>query len=180
MRIISGERRGTLLYGPEVKDIRPTTDRAKESLFNIINTKIINSTFLDLFSGSGAIALEAKSRGAKEVIAVDMSIQSKALINKNINKTNLNIQFVYQDVFSYINKLSSKFDIIFLDPPFSFSDDSILQIVNNILTNSLLEDDGYIIVERAYKKENEHLFEAFENVKIKKYGKVSFIFIGKR
>ena len=89
MRIISGTARGTKLYTLEGQATRPTLDRVKESLFNIIQNEISNSIFLDLFSGSGAIGLEAASRGAKKVILCDKSKDAIKIINKNIDKTHL-------------------------------------------------------------------------------------------
>ena len=89
MRIISGTARGTKLFTLEGQTTRPTLDRVKESIFNIIQSQIINSNFLDVFSGSGAIGLEAASRGAKKVILCDKSKDAINIINKNIEKTHL-------------------------------------------------------------------------------------------
>ena len=89
MRIISGSARGTKLYTLEGETTRPTLDRVKESLFNIINNEIPNSIFLDLFSGSGAIGLEAGSRGAKKVILCEKNKKAIEIIKKNIEKTQM-------------------------------------------------------------------------------------------
>ena len=89
MRIISGTARGTKLFTLEGETTRPTLDRVKESIFNIIQNEVQNSIFIDLFSGSGAIGLEAASRGAKRVILCDKSKQAINIINKNIEKTHL-------------------------------------------------------------------------------------------
>ena len=89
MRIISGTARGTKLYTLEGLNTRPTLDRVRESLFNIIQNEVKESIFLDLFSGSGAVGLEAASRGAKEVIICDKSKEAVQIINKNIEKTHL-------------------------------------------------------------------------------------------
>ena len=89
MRIISGTARGTKLFTLEGETTRPTLDRVKESMFNIIQNEVLNSIFIDLFSGSGAIGLEAASRGAKKVILCDKSKQAISIINKNIEKTHL-------------------------------------------------------------------------------------------
>ena len=89
MRIISGTARGTKLYTLDSLETRPTLDRVKESIFNIINQDIQNTVFLDLFSGSGAIGLEAVSRGAKKAILCDNSKSAVDIINKNIEKTHL-------------------------------------------------------------------------------------------
>ena len=95
MRIIGGKARGTKLYTLEGENTRPTLDRVKESLFNIIQTEIPNSIFLDLFSGSGAIGLEAVSRGAKKAILCDKSKDAIKIIEKNIKKTHLEEKIEY-------------------------------------------------------------------------------------
>ncbi len=177
MRVISGTKRGTKLYGPNENKIRPTTDRSKESLFNIINQRIYNSNFLDLFAGTGAIGLEAKSRGAKLVICVDKLQESINLIKENVNKTKLEISVQKRDVESFIKTTSIKFDIIFLDPPYLYTNEYVSEIVNLIFQNELLKENGMIIIEREYRKENEDLFSKYDFVDIRKYGKVSFIFI---
>ena len=92
MRIIAGEKRGTKLYTLEGLNTRPTLDRVKESLFNIIQSKIRDSIFLDLFAGSGAIGLEAVSRGAKKAILCDSNKQAIQIIKKNIEKTRISRQ----------------------------------------------------------------------------------------
>ena len=89
MRVISGKARGLKLNTPKNEDVRPTTDRVKESLFNIINRKIYEAKVLDLFAGSGAIGIECASRGAKKVVLCDNSKEAINIINKNIEKTHL-------------------------------------------------------------------------------------------
>ncbi len=175
MRIISGMKKKMVLYGPKTKNIRPTTDRAKESLFNILNLKVKDSVFLDLFAGSGAISLEAKSRGAKEVYAIDNSNESILLIKKNQEKTNLDINIVNSSVKNYVNNVNIKYDIIFLDPPFNFSDENIKNILNIIFQRELLKEGGTLILERETNNENEEIFSEYKNIKVKKYGKVSFV-----
>lgn len=92
MRIIAGEKRGTKLYTLEGLNTRPTLDRVKESLFNIIQSEIRESVFLDIFAGSGAIGLEAVSRGAKKAILCDNNKQAIQIIKKNIEKTRVSKQ----------------------------------------------------------------------------------------
>lgn len=178
MRIIAGSKRRTNLYGPDTKNIRPTTDRAKESLFNLIGLKIKESIFIDLFSGTGAIALEAKSRGAKKVIAVDKAQESIELIQKNSKKSNLDLEIMQKDVNNFLEDTLIKADIIFLDAPFNIEDSLIIQLIDKIQKKNLLKDTGLLIVERQTKKENEEIFMKYNKFKIKKYGKVSFIMIG--
>ncbi len=126
MRIISGKARGKKLKSPKNSEIRPTLDRVKESLFNIISSKIRDSVFLDLFCGSAAIGLEALSRGAKMVYFIDNNEESVKLANENIQSCNFdkksyNVQKT--DALSFISKSTNaniKFDIIFIDPPYGF------------------------------------------------------------
>ena len=89
MRVISGKARGTKIYTLDENITRPTLDRVKESIFNIIQPKVEDSIFLDLFAGSGAIGIEAASRGAEKVILCDKSKEAIGVINKNLDKTHL-------------------------------------------------------------------------------------------
>ena len=120
MRIISGKARGTKLYTLEGNITRPTLDRVKESVFNIIQNNIIESVFVDLFSGSGAIGLEAASRGAKKVILCEKDKNAANIIKKNIEKTHLNENTILYNM-NYekmIEELNEKIDIIYIDPPY--------------------------------------------------------------
>ena len=110
MRIISGKARGTKLYTLEGDTTRPTLDRVKESLFNIIQNQIIGCTFLDLFSGSGAIGLEAASRGAKKVILCEKNSNAIEIINKNIEKTHLkeNVELNKTSFENLLKKINDK------------------------------------------------------------------------
>ncbi len=179
MRIIAGTKKRTNLYGPNVDKIRPTTDRAKESLFNILNLKVKNSIFLDLFAGTGSISLEAKSRGAKEVYTVDKLEESISLIKKNKDKTKLEINVIKKDVLVYLNSEKKDYDIIFMDPPFKITDEEILNMIDIIYEKNLLKEDGILIIERESNKKNEETFSKYENIEVRKYGKVSFIILGR-
>lgn len=122
MRIISGSARGTHIEAPEGLDTRPVTDKIRQSLFNIWQFSIPGSRFLDLFSGSGSMGLEALSRGADEVIMVEKSPKAAAVIRKNMKTChfeNRNAEVCQDDVFNVIERLSDqnrKFDLIYLDP----------------------------------------------------------------
>ncbi|MGL5021024.1 MAG: 16S rRNA (guanine(966)-N(2))-methyltransferase RsmD, partial [Mycoplasmatales bacterium] len=118
MRIIAGEYRGMILVGPKNNDIRPTMDRAKEGLFNVINQDIYMADFLDLFSGSGSIGAEAISRGAKSVVFVEQERHAIDLINQNTRRFEDVYQIVRNDVLSYTKNCTNTFDFIFLDPPY--------------------------------------------------------------
>ena len=180
MRIISGRARGTKLYTLEGDSTRPTLDRVKESIFNIIQSDIKDSIFLDLFAGSGAIGLEAASRGAKKVILCDKSKDAMQIIKKNIMKTHLE-----NEVETYLldfrvllkDKLNEKLDIVYIDPP--YESDFAIQAVNIILENDLITKDSLILIETDRKEEVEEKLKKV-NLRIvdeRKYGRAEIFFL---
>ena len=123
MRVIAGKARRLPLVAPEGRDTRPTTDRIKETLFNILQDDVPGSYFLDLFSGSGGIGIEALSRGAREAVFVEFGKEALACIRANLNKTKLMDQAMVLPVevtygISKLAKMGKKFDIIYADPPY--------------------------------------------------------------
>ncbi len=135
MRIISGSMRGTKLYTLEGENTRPTLDRVKEALFSKINMMLEDSNVLDLFSGSGALGLEALSRGAKQAVLCDSSREAMKIIKQNVEKTKtsdstLLLNYDYKRALE--NLRNGQFDIIFLDPPYktNFAEDAIKIIYN--------------------------------------------------
>lgn len=154
MRVISGKCRGTHLMAPEGMETRPTTDRIKETLFNMIAFDIPECQFLDLFSGSGAIGIESLSRGAERAVFVDQGDKALACIKGNLEKTKLtgNAQVMGMSVLEAIKALGRSkdvFDIIFMDPPYALEETQ--QILEAIDENGLLHEEGYIILERSSK-----------------------------
>lgn len=150
MRIISGTRRGHKLAEIKGDDIRPTTDRVKESIFNLISEHVPDAVVLDMFSGSGALSFEALSRGASRAVCIDADKRSVAVIQKNaedLGFTDL-CEIVNQSCFDYIKRTNIKFDIVFLDPPYNkgFIEPALRAIVeNNILSQggiAVLESDS--------------------------------------
>lgn len=121
MRVITGSARGRRLYTPEGYDVRPTTDKVKESIFNIIQFKIGGASVLDLFAGTGQMGIEALSRGARKAVFVDSSRKSLETVKMNIDLCKLNdlSSVVFSDAYSYLSSCCEKFDVIFLDPPYS-------------------------------------------------------------
>jgi len=182
MRVISGSARGTVLHSIEDISTRPTLDRVKESLFNIIQNYIEDTTVLDLFAGSGAIGIEFLSRRAKQVYFCDKSSKAVAMIEKNLKKTKLKEKaIVYnKDYIDCINTVKNiKFDIIFLDPP--YKEEFALDAIEKISNLQLLKDDGIIIIETD---EPERDINRINNMNInykiydlRKYGRVSLIFL---
>lgn len=172
MRIISGKWKGRRLAEPRNMDIRPTTDRAKEGLFNTINYYIEESDFLDLFCGAGSIAFEAKSRGANRVVAVDSSSESKRVFKMNEEKMNSGIEFIGSDVFRYLERDNNTYDYIFMDPPYDMDKGEIDKIMTRVVT--MLNPEGQIILEFPSRSRFE--FADVKLFKEKKYGKSTFYF----
>ena len=185
MRVISGKARGTKIYTLDEKITRPTLDRVKESIFNIIQSKIQDCIFLDLFAGSGAIGIEAASRGAEKVILCDKSKDAIQIINQNLEKTHLKEKAeVYNtDYLICLEKLQErkqKLDIIYIDPPYALN---LIEIsINKILEMDNINENTLIILETD---DDERILK-FLNSKTKlnildqrKYGRAYIIFITK-
>lgn len=182
MRIISGKARGTKLYTLEGIEItRPTLDRVKESMFNIINNEIYGATVLDLFAGSGAIGLEFASRGANKVYMCDNSKQAIEIINKNVQKTHLEeVSNIYKgDYQEMLIKLKSKkFDLIYIDPPYKTN--YIKKSIEKIIELDMISKEGKIIAETDELQKILEDIKKIENISItdqRKYGRVSLIFL---
>lgn len=156
MRVIAGTARGHNLAAPEGLSTRPTTDRIKETLFNIIAFDLNGCRFLDLFSGSGAIGIEALSRGAEKAVFVDSSPVCAKIIEDNLKHTKLypKGRIITDDVLSAIQRLSTegeRFDIIFMDPP--YMEGLVEPALNAIVKSGIVDTDCKIIVERGSKTE---------------------------
>lgn len=179
MRVISGKARGLKLNTPKNEDVRPTTDRVKESLFNIINSYVLDSNVLDLFAGTGSLGIECLSRGAKKCIFVDKSKESMAIVKSNIKKARvenesitLNIDFK-NAIISLGNK-GEKFNIIFMDPP--YYKNMFIDALSAVDENNLLEEDGIIVVEHdTVDSFPENVGRLYKN-RDKKYGKTTLTF----
>jgi len=151
-RIVAGLCKGIPLLAPEGLETRPTADRVKEALFSILQTRILDASFLDLFSGSGQIGLEAVSRGAKKAVLIESSEKSQEIIRKNIEKTKLsqNVLLLGSDVFRGLKELGKKkevFDIIYMDPPYDDVRRHLEKAARIIKENGLLKPDGILIAE---------------------------------
>ena len=146
MRIIAGKHRGRVLKEFKGREIRPTADRAKEAIFNILQTDIYGSSFLDLFCGTGNMGVEALSRGAEKVVMVDSSSASVAIAKFNVDMIKENAEVILADAFTFVSTTREKFDIIFLDPPYDIDGAPILTA---IAENKLLKEGGVVIYERS-------------------------------
>lgn len=183
MRIIGGKAKGTKLYTLEGKNTRPTLDRVRESLFNILQFKIPNSIFLDLFSGSGACGIEAVSRGAKKCILCDQSKQAIEVIQKNIEKTHTKEQIeLYQTSYEELleTKIKEKMDIIFIDPPYQTN--FAYKAVEIILDKDFIKEDSIIIIETDQEKQVKEQISKLriEIIDQRKYGRAHLIFLSQK
>ncbi len=145
MRIIGGKNKGKKLKEFKGDEIRPTSDRAKESLFNILGQRVLGCSFLDLCSGTGSVGLESYSRGASEVFFVDSSSDSLKLARENALSIGVTETFVKSFAIDFLKKTDKTFDIIFFDPPYEFS--NIEDILKVVLDRKLLNDGGVFIYE---------------------------------
>lgn len=169
MRIITGTRRGKKLQSLPGSDVRPTADRVKESLFNILQFRIEGRSFLDLYAGSGQIGLEALSRGARLAVFVDNNRASQEVIRGNIKATGFesSAQLV-PSAAAYLSAPGETFDIAFLDPPYYAGEfETVLA-----LTAARVKDTGIIICEHPGNVELPESFGRFHRQKSYRYGKI--------
>lgn len=179
MRVIAGKARSIPLKTIEGQDTRPTTDRIKETLFNMLQNELADSFFVDLFSGSGGIGIEALSRGARKAVFVEKAPKAVACIQENLQKTKLadQAEVMATDAVSAIFRLEGKepADFIFMDPPYgqqlenqvleALKSSSLLDEYTTIIIEadlrtdfSYVEDLGYRIVKQKKYKTNQHVF----------------------
>ncbi len=183
MRVIAGSARRTPLKCIEGESTRPTTDRIKETLFNMISQDLWDCRFLDLFSGSGAIAIEALSRGAKKAVLVEKNPAAVRCIRENLEKTHLaeGARVMQSDVLSALHRLSGSedpFDIIFMDPPYDHGLE--MQVLKALQDSSLIREDTLIIIEASLETSFDDLNDlGFETVRIKKYKTNQHVFVQK-
>ncbi|MFT7613616.1 MAG: 16S rRNA (guanine966-N2)-methyltransferase [Parvicellaceae bacterium] len=173
MRVISGKFRSKRIRAPKAIKARPTTDFAKESLFNILNNwfDLQEITVLDLFSGTGNISYEFGSRGAQQILAVDIALASQKFIRKQAEEMELPMTVIKADAFRFVRNHVGQYNVIFADPPYGHRDMTTLPSL--ILDKNLLKPKGVLIVEHDrdtdFTKEERFL-------ELRKYGKVHFSF----
>lgn len=166
MRIISGKYKGRRITAPKKLPVRPTTDMAKEALFNILNNTFYfdDISVIDLFAGTGNICYEFASRGTKEIVAVDQDYGCIRFINKTADEFEMDIQTVKSDVFKFLEKTTQKATVIFADPPYEFTVEQFSRIPLLVFQNDLLEENGQLIVEHSKHTDLSHL-ENYSNSK---------------
>lgn len=181
MRVIAGSAKRILLSAPSGFGTRPTTDRIKETLFNMIGTKLADCRFLDLFAGSGAIGIEALSRGAEQAVFVEREQEALQCIKHNLLRTKLDSRatVLKMDAAAAIRQLAAEqkvFDIIFMDPPYRAKEaEKILELLSG---KTICREDTIIIIEEA--RETDFSFAAglgFEVQKEKIYGTSKHVFL---
>lgn len=174
MRIIGGIYKSRVLKEFAGDEVRPTSDRAREALFNILSFKMQGARVLDLFAGSGALGIESLSRGAKEVVFNDLSKQSVALIKSNLAtlKISLGATVVNYDYLSCLSVVQGPFDFIFIDPPYRF--DYGKTALESIVKNNLLSKNGIVVYERDRAFDGE--VDGLEKYDERRYGKAFFTF----
>ena len=182
MRIITGRARGTKLDTLEGLNTRPTSERAKEAIFSMIQFEISDANVLDLFAGSGQMGLEALSRGAERATFVDNSREAVAVIGRNVKKTHFeNESVVVNSEFEqYLKRVAQKekYDLVFLDPP--YASDALIKSLNCLIRYDLFADNAIVVCESGNGEltQIEEIKENFEIIKQAKYG-VAYVTIMK-
>lgn len=174
MRVISGERKGHRLFAPKGRDVRPTEDRVKESLFNIISPILPSAIVLDLFSGTGGIGIEFLSRGASFTYFVDKSMESISVVKKNLEHTKYldKSEVVVADARSAIRRFAVKgtnFDYIYIDPPYAQAE-LFHQVLDLISKERILSNNGLIIVEHDNKLILKDVYGGIKKIDERSYG----------
>ena len=178
MRIIAGSLRGRRLNPPQNLPVRPTTDMARESLFNILNNYVDyeECAVMDLFAGTGAVSLEFVSRGAREVTSVDINAQCTDFIKQSAQQFGVkNLHVVRADVFDLLKRANRKFDIVFADPPYAI--DGLATLPDLVFERQVLTDDGIFVLEHPREfsfEEHPHFWQH------RAYGKVNFTFFANK
>ncbi len=178
MRVIAGTAKGAKLKAPKGTTVRPTADRVKEALFSILGSRVEESLFLDLYAGSGAVGIEALSRGASFCIFVENRKENLAVIKENLKKTSFTdkSRLIKADVVKTANNLARKgvkADLIYLDPPYNHPD--VGPVINNIFQKGIIAENGLLVIEHSYS--SRQLFNAFNIFRQKKYGDTLLTFI---
>ena len=172
MRIISGCCRGLRLVSPAGEDTRPTLDRVKEAVFSMLMPNIPGADVLDLFAGSGALGLEALSRGAERAVFVDNSAEAISCIKKNVSSAHMESRAAVKNAsaVNFAEECNDSFDIIFLDPPYSGG--LYRAALEAVSENGLLKSGGVVVCEWDSRIGKPEISQRFNEVKEKKYGRV--------
>lgn len=171
MRIIAGEMRGRQLKTVEGMQTRPTSDKVKGAIFNVLGDKVLEARVLDLFAGTGNLAIEALSRGSHDAVLVEKSREAHGVIRHNIEQIGVShkTRLILLDAFKYINRYPDEvFDLIFLDPP--YREGLVLKVILILKEHSCLAPDGVIVAETAKDEQLDGDIYPFEIRKTGEYG----------
>ena len=178
MRIISGNKKSIVINAPKNLPVRPTTDKVKESLFNIIQNKfeLNDCKVLDVFSGTGNISYEFASRGCNDILSVDNNFNCIRFINKTAKELEIKVRTKKNDYLSFLNNNKEKFNIIFADPPYRFLLKDYLEIIDIVKKNKILKEGGELIIEH---RSNISFIDNVKEVDERNYGSSSLSFFKK-
>jgi len=174
MRVIAGDYKGRKLIAPKGSEARPTADRVKEAIFSMVEPELPDSVCLDLFAGSGALGIEALSRGAKRVYFCDASSSSIAAIKKNLDDCRVDSAravTLARDWRAAAKGLSEKCNLVFIDAPYNMCE-HYSQILEKLARENALEENALIVIERDVSAGGYALPEGFEKLREKRYGSV--------
>ena len=177
MRIISGKYKGRRINPPKNLPVRPTTDMSKESLFNVLNNRFDfeGLKVLDLFAGTGNISFEFGSRGSDDITCVDEDFGCIKFIKQVAEEMDFNIAAIKTNAFTYVEKSSDSFDVIFADPPYHLEQDKLERLVKTVFGNNLLREEGMLIIEHSRHTKLQHMPSFLFQ---KNYGGSVFSFFG--
>ena len=179
MRVIAGKYRSRVLKGPGSLKLRPTSDRLRETLFNVLGASIEDSLFIDVFAGTGAIGIEAVSRGAAEVIFVESYAKAGQLVRQNLESLEIrNAELIHADAVTGLEKIAGRHvvaDFIFVDPPYENVDDysRVLEFLDDA---HLVAPQGMVIVEHYFKQKLPERLNRLERTRLLEQGDASLSF----
>jgi 16S rRNA (guanine(966)-N(2))-methyltransferase RsmD len=159
MRIISGKYKGRRIFPPKGLPVRPTTDMSKEALFNVLNNhfNFDGLKVLDLFAGTGNISFEFASRGSSPITSVDADFGCVKFIKQVASEYDFNIAAIKSDVFSFLEKNKTTYDIIFADPPYGLDQKTFEKVVLSVFEKELLNEEGMMIIEHSKYTKLDHM-----------------------
>ena len=180
MRVIAGMMKGRNLFLPRKADLRPTTDKVREALFNILSPDILDASFLDLYAGSGAIGIEAISRGASRVVFVEKDKKNILLIRKNLSLfSEIQPARIFEGtVENFIKIEKESFDIAYIDPPYENND--ILSVLQTLGGSDMIRAQGIAIIEHFHKRQLPTSFGALLFLRQVRYGGTALSFYVKK
>ena len=181
MRVIAGTARGTKLVAPPGFEVRPTLDRVREALFSILMPRLEDTSFLDLFSGTGAIGIEALSRGAKTATFVDQDARSMEVLRRNLEATHFTAsarvrRLALPGGLRFLTNDPVRYDLVFIDPPYAF--ESYTELLDQLPESGLITEDAIVVVEHNARKGQDPLTKVtgLTRYRVASYGETALSF----